>query len=367
MVSATNGADITTGTLTVYVTGDGGTQATGSGTNGHKGNGSWNYVPTQAETNYDHVVFTFVITGAISVDKEYYTTYPQSGDAFTGATLAASQTFSTTGSVGSVTGAVGSVTGAVGSVTGNVGGIAGTITTLDALNTAIPATVWDTTAASHITAGTMGAAEVLGSAAIVDTTITGTPTSTTIQLTAGSTLDNFYNDQTIYILSGTGIGQARVVTSYVGATKTITVDEAYITTPAAGARVAILVGHVHPISQIQSAILSDATPFAGADIATIKAGVPTAAQLAYIVANAATGLPVTFTGTGTTTTGTLALVDGATPSAVTDQYKGRLLVFNAGTLNQCVTDITGYNGTTKVVTVTAVPVAIDSTHTARLI
>jgi hypothetical protein len=40
----------------------------------------------------------------------------------TGYSLATSQTFSTTGSVGSVTGAVGSVTGAVGSVTGNVGG-----------------------------------------------------------------------------------------------------------------------------------------------------------------------------------------------------------------------------------------------------
>ena len=40
----------------------------------------------------------------------------------TGYSLSGSQTFSTSGSVGSVTGAVGSVTGSVGSVTGNVGG-----------------------------------------------------------------------------------------------------------------------------------------------------------------------------------------------------------------------------------------------------
>ena len=99
----------------------------------------------------------------------------------------------------------------------------------------------------------------------------------------------------------------------------------------------------------------------------LESRTPTAAQLAYITANAATGLPVTFSGTGTTTSGTLALVDGGTPSATTDQYKGRLLVFNAGTLNQCVTDITAYDGSTKVVTVTAVPVAITSAHTARLI
>ena len=94
---------------------------------------------------------------------------------------------------------------------------------------------------------------------------------------------------------------------------------------------------------------------------------PTAAELAYIVENADTGKPVTFSGTGTTTTGTLALVDGATPSSTDDQYNSRLLVFNVGTLDMVVTDITDYDGTTKVVTVTAVPVAITSSHTARLI
>jgi hypothetical protein len=44
-----------------------------------------------------------------------------------GVTLASSQTFSTTGSVGSVTGSVGSVTGAVGSVTGAVGSVTGAV------------------------------------------------------------------------------------------------------------------------------------------------------------------------------------------------------------------------------------------------
>jgi hypothetical protein len=45
----------------------------------------------------------------------------------TGYSLGASQTFSTTGSVGSVTGAVASVTGAVGSVTGSVGSVTGNV------------------------------------------------------------------------------------------------------------------------------------------------------------------------------------------------------------------------------------------------
>lgn len=123
---------------------------------------------------------------------------------------------------------------------------------------AIADAVWDEPIAGHLTAGTAGLSEALGSAAIVDTTVTGTPTSTTIELTAGSAIDDFYNDQLVYILSGTGIGQVRVVSDYTGATKTITVDEAFVTTPAAADRVAVLVAHVHAVSQIQAGLATEA-------------------------------------------------------------------------------------------------------------
>jgi len=65
-VSTTDGSDVTTGTPTVYYTIDGGTQATGTGTSAHEGNGEWSYVPTQAETNGDHVAFTQVLSGSVS-------------------------------------------------------------------------------------------------------------------------------------------------------------------------------------------------------------------------------------------------------------------------------------------------------------
>ena len=48
--SATDGTPLTTG-VSVFVTIDGGTQGAGGGTTAHKGNGHWNYAPTQAETN----------------------------------------------------------------------------------------------------------------------------------------------------------------------------------------------------------------------------------------------------------------------------------------------------------------------------
>lgn len=82
LVSATDGSAVTSGTTTVYVLGDGGTQGTGGGTVAHEGQGCWSYAPSQAETNYDHVAFTFVNTSAVSATVQTYPTFPQTGDSF---------------------------------------------------------------------------------------------------------------------------------------------------------------------------------------------------------------------------------------------------------------------------------------------
>jgi hypothetical protein len=75
---------------------------------------------------------------------------------------------------------------------------------------------------------------------------------------------------------------------------------------------------------------------------------------------------VTFSG-GTTTTAVLVNVDGAAASSVDDFYNGRVLVFNAGTLDKQVTDITDYVGSTKTATITAVTTAVTGSHTAIII
>lgn len=85
LVSKTDGSDVTSGTTTVYVTGDGGTQATGtvgSGAATHEGNGTWTYAPSQAETNFDQVTFTFVNSNAVTACIQIYTSFPQTGDSF---------------------------------------------------------------------------------------------------------------------------------------------------------------------------------------------------------------------------------------------------------------------------------------------
>lgn len=84
LVSKTDGSPVTAGTTTVYVTGDGGTQGAGSVGSGactHEGNGFWTYAPAQAETNYDHVAFTFVNTSAVNATVQIYPSFPQTADA----------------------------------------------------------------------------------------------------------------------------------------------------------------------------------------------------------------------------------------------------------------------------------------------
>ena len=85
MVSATDGSAFTSA-VTVAVTIDGGSQATGtvgSGACTHEGNGFHTYAPAQAETNGDHIAFTFTGSGAIPVTVQVYTSFPQTGDTFT--------------------------------------------------------------------------------------------------------------------------------------------------------------------------------------------------------------------------------------------------------------------------------------------
>jgi len=75
MVSVDDGSAFT-GTVTVYITGDGGAQAigtVGSGVCTHEGNGLHTYQPSQGETNYTHLAFTFVGTGAVPVTIQVYT------------------------------------------------------------------------------------------------------------------------------------------------------------------------------------------------------------------------------------------------------------------------------------------------------
>lgn len=76
MVTASDGSAFT-GAVTVYIEGDNGTQTVGSVGSGvctHKGNGSFSYLPSQAETNFDCIKLTFIGTGAVPAGQTIYPT-----------------------------------------------------------------------------------------------------------------------------------------------------------------------------------------------------------------------------------------------------------------------------------------------------
>jgi hypothetical protein len=79
MITISDGSDFT-GTVTVEVTIDNGTKTAGGGTVTHEGEGYHSYAPTQAETNGDHVAFSFAGAGALTQTIQVYTNFPQSTD-----------------------------------------------------------------------------------------------------------------------------------------------------------------------------------------------------------------------------------------------------------------------------------------------
>lgn len=82
---------------------------------------------------------------------------------------------------------------------------------------------------TQVALGTVGAAKVKAGAAPALTEVevlAGTASAggaTSITLTGGSAVDDYYNGMVVTIDSGTGAGQSKVITDYVGSTKVATV------------------------------------------------------------------------------------------------------------------------------------------------
>jgi len=80
MITVADGSNFT-GTVTVLITKDNGTQSASAGTApAHEGNGYHSYSPTQTETDADHIAFTFTGTGAITATVQVFTSFPQTAD-----------------------------------------------------------------------------------------------------------------------------------------------------------------------------------------------------------------------------------------------------------------------------------------------
>ena len=93
---------------------------------------------------------------------------------------------------------------------------------------------------------------------IDSTVIDASATTTTFITGLTSSVDDFYNDSMLVFTDGALAGQVRAIYDYIGATKTIVLEEALTSAPVNGVAFAIVSLHIHPVSQIQSGLATSA-------------------------------------------------------------------------------------------------------------
>jgi len=223
MVSASDGSAFT-GSVTVYVTGDAGPQAVGSVGSGaatHEGNGLYSYTPSQAETNYDHIAFTFVGTGAVPATVQVYTRHDANVTQIGGDSQSATdlKDFADAGYDPS---------------TNKVQGVV-LVDTATTVTNRVTANADQVDGSAPAAASLKNMALVLATGAVVDD---ASNTATTFKTDLTETADDYYGDadggNVLAFVSGTtNATQTRRITAYNGTTKFVTVESAFDAEPAA--------------------------------------------------------------------------------------------------------------------------------------
>ena len=422
LVSATDGSAFT-GAVTVYVTGDGGTQAAGSVGSGactHEGNGYHSYAPAQAETNYDHIAFTFTGAGAVPATVQVFTDYPQTGDSYAriGAPVGASLSADIAvvdGNVDAIlvdTGTTleghltdikgGTFSGATDSLEairdrGDAAWTAPTAaairTEIDSNSTQLAAIVADTNElqtdwvnggrldlildarASQTSVDTVAGyidTEVAAIKAKTDN-LPASPAATGDIPSAASIADAVWDEATLgHTTAGTFGEQVKTdVDAILADTNELQADWAN------GGRLDLILD-ARAAQTTADAIEADTQdiqsrlPAALTGGGNIKADViaisSSTAAADNLEAHALRAISVTFNTGGSTTTAVFVNVDGAAASSTNDVYNGRVLIFGApAALKDQACSITDYDGATKTATISAVTAAVSSDAAAVMV
>jgi hypothetical protein len=142
--------------------------------------------------------------------------------------------------------------------------------------TALVDLIWDEplTGATHNVATSSGKRlrQTTAFQQIDSTVIDAAATTTTFVTGLTSAVDDFYNDSMLVFTDGALAGQVRAIYDYIGATKTIILEEALTSVPVNGVAFTIVSLHIHPVSQIQSGLATAASivTLRGADSDTLK-------------------------------------------------------------------------------------------------
>ncbi len=202
------------------------------------------------------------------------------------------------------------------------------------VQTAIAGKVWDEAVSGHVAAGSFGATHQTPSSGTAQA-----GAATTITLVAGaSAVNDFYKNDGIYILSGTGVGQFRFITGYVGATKVATVAT-WSTNPDATSVYVVL-----PFGAIAGATAPTASENAIAVWEEARSSHTTAGSFGQYFASVLRG--------GTAQAGTTSSITlDSSASATNDLYKYNEIAIIGGTGAGQSRQINGYTGSSKVATV----------------
>lgn len=199
-------------------------------------------------------------TTASSIGKSLYTAGVVPGGTnglfIAGTNAATAITTALTANItGNLSGSVGSVTGAVGSVTGNVGGnVTGSVGSV---------------ATGGITRATFAADTGLQTTRS-NTAQAGAASTITLDASASAT-DNIYKNQRVYLTGGTGAGQVRIITAYVGSTKVATVSPAWTTNPDNTSTFAVQPAGPVDVETIKGTASAGAAGYMGIDWSAINA------------------------------------------------------------------------------------------------
>ncbi len=185
--------------------------------------------------------------------------------------------------------------------------------------------------------------------------------------------NDYWNNMVVVILNGNSNGQSRRISDFDNATGTITVDTAFNAQILSGTKYKIISQSLPAVSTLtQADILSDATPFAGADIAIIKADTqviedstlkasPTAGSLAQFIASGGTAL-------GTQLPDSKSLYDCLSGGVTTvDRVDGKTQVIEVSITSAAnVGDVTVATVTTQPCLIKSIITHADTAQTANM-
>jgi hypothetical protein len=296
---------------------------------------------TAAQTNYvgrARLAITYA-TDHLPVFHEYFLLPANVYDAWTGAANLQVDAVKVGGTTQTARDLGASVLLSSGTGTGQVSLSSGKVDIVTTAINSIADQVWDEALSGHVAAGSAGA--------MLFTPNSGTATaatSTTLQLAVGASATNdFYKDSILVIVAGTGVGQARAISSYTGASRTATVptwavtpstDSVYVVVPSAPATGAVAPTAAEVADAVWEELVADHDQVSGSTAEYMKGLVLRSGTLQ-----------------SGSTTSSIILDTGA--STTNDVYnRAGLVVWDTGNLqNIQSSQITDYVGATRTATV----------------